>query len=642
MTQEILQQARLLATPKSELNTLMQQAVGARHYGVEELLSRPRRFSFSLSPCGAYLSFREHQEDGKDNVFVQELASGNTWCALQEGEEPIKGYGWLNRERLFYLSDRGGDENYWLYACDIYGGDALCLTPYEGCKVQILAILREDPQHIIVGINKNNPQLFEPYKLNIYTAQLEQLYENSNPQAPIQEFLFDKYAVLRGFVRLEGGVNQAFYYQEQEGGEYTHKITTRWDESFDILCFNYPSNNRHEAYVASNIGRDKTAILLYDLRTMKPIKELFVNEDYDVAHLSLSRKRNYEINYWAYDADKYTIVPLSDTYKKIDRKMKQECPEELYYVVDYDDEEETFLVVAQSDREYGTYYTYCTATDELQLLCSLKPHLKKEYLAPMLPIELTAADGLPLRGYLTLPIRDDETTKVPLVLIPHGGPQGIRDTWGFDHEAQLLAQYGYATLQVNFRISGGYGKAFLQAGFKQIGNAVQADMEDAVDYVVGHYPIDAKRMAVYGGSHGGYATLMALVRNPDKFVCGIDYVGISSIETFFESFPEYWKPMRDVMKEIWYDVDDPKELQQARDVSPLLQIDRIQKPVFVVQGANDPRVKLSEANQMVQALRHKGLFTPYMVKENEGHGFYHEENRIEFYKAMIGFLKSYL
>lgn len=647
MMQESLQKARELASSAEELQRIAQEAGQPAHYGVEELFQRPQRFAFAISPCGTYFSFRERQPDGKSHLYLQELTTGQTTCILQEGEEPIKGYGWLSPERLYYIQDQGGDENYHLYACDTDGSHALDLTPYPNCKVQIIALLRDDPKHIIIGMNKNNPQLFEPYRLNVYDGTTELLFRNEDVTAPIQDFIFDKMGRMRGFVRLENGVNSSLYYNDdlsKVGREdvYRHKITTRWDETFDLLYFNYPSSNPHEVYVCSNVGRDKSAILRYDIRSMELLEELFVHPEYDVAGLSLSRKRNYEINYWSYDADRYTLCPISETYRAIDRRFKALDPDELYYVVDYDDEEKTFLIVTQSDRNYGTYHTYRPATDEVQTLCSLKPDLQAENLSPMQHLKLKARDGVELHAYLTLPLSASKDRPVPMVVIPHGGPQGIRDTWGFDPEVQLLAQYGYASLQVNFRISGGYGKKFLRAGFKQVGRAVQSDLEDAVQYVLEHYPIAERQLAVYGGSHGGYATLMAMVRRPQLFACGVDYVGISSIETFFESFPEYWKPMRDIVKEIWYDVDDPQELAIAREVSPLLQTDRIERPILVVQGANDPRVKLSEANQMVEALRAKGLSTPYMLKENEGHGFYNENNRIEFYRTMIGFLALHL
>lgn len=226
-----------------------------------------------------------------------------------------------------------------------------------------------------------------------------------------------------------------------------------------------------------------------------------------------------------------------------------------------------------------------------------------------------------------------------MIVNPHGGPQGIRDSWGFNPEDQLFASRGYATLHVNFRISGGYGKQYLKNGFKQIGRKTMEDIEDGVNYCIQQGWVDANRMAIYGASHGGYATLMGLIKTPSLYRCGVDYVGVSNIETFFASFPEYWKPYKDIMKEIWYDLDNPDELKIAREVSPVNQIEKITKPLFIIQGANDPRVNIAESDQMVMALREKGINVPYMVKYNEGHGFQREDNSVQLYQSMLGFLQ---
>jgi dipeptidyl aminopeptidase/acylaminoacyl peptidase len=265
------------------------------------------------------------------------------------------------------------------------------------------------------------------------------------------------------------------------------------------------------------------------------------------------------------------------------------------------------------------------------------PQLKEEDMAEMRPITFKSRDGLTIHGYITLPKAVLQGKKAPLIVNPHGGPQGVRDSWFFNPEVQLFASRGYATLQVNFRISGGYGKEFLRAGFKQVGRKVMDDIEDGVNYVIEQGWVDKDKIAIYGGSHGGYATLMGLVKTPDLYVCGVNYVGISSIFTFFQSFPDYWKPFIKMSKEIWDDIDDPEEAIIAKEVSPVFQIDKIKKPLFVVQGANDPRVNINESDQIVVKLREKGFIIPYMVKYNEVHGFGHEENRMDLYKCIMGF-----
>lgn len=336
------------------------------------------------------------------------------------------------------------------------------------------------------------------------------------------------------------------------------------------------------------------------------------------------------------------IIQISKIYKDLDSRIKKQFPGKEYGVVDFDDDETKFLVILQSDKLYGTYYEYDTKTKTFKLLYDLMPQLKEADMAVMKPITFKSRDGMTIHGYITLPKEALAGNKVPMIVNPHGGPQGIRDSWGFNPETQLFASRGYATLQVNFRISGGYGKEFLRAGFKQIGRKAMDDVEDGVKYAISQGWADKDKIAIYGGSHGGYATLMGLVKTPELYACGVDYVGVSNIETFFASFPEYWKPMKDMVKEIWYDLDNPEELRIAREVSPVNNIDKIRKPLFVVQGANDPRVNINESDQIVTALRAKGFEVPYMVKYNEGHGYYREENRMDFYGAMMGFFAKYL
>jgi dipeptidyl aminopeptidase/acylaminoacyl peptidase len=583
------------------------------------------------------------EKDGlKNHVYIKEIATGKVTRAIEEKKEPVKGYGWVNDNRLIYVMDNGGNENYHIYAVDIDGSNQMDLTPFEGVRAMILNELKDQKDYIIISMNKDNRQVFEPYKLNVNTGALEKLFENDDPANPIQGYDFDKDGNLRGYTRMVNGVEMEYYYKDLQTGKFNLLKKMKWYDTFTVLSFNYASKDPDDAYVMTNLDSDKTEIVLYDLKQNKSIRKLFSNPDYDVAGMRLSRKRNYEIDYFAYEGERYVILPQSNFFRDFSKKMAAEFKDVEYYVTDFDDNETRFLIVVQSDKVYGKYYEYDTRTGRFSLLYDLMPQLNPNDMAEMRPISFKSRDGLTLHGYITLPKAALEGEKVPLVVNPHGGPQGIRDSWGFNPEAQLFASRGYATLQVNFRISGGYGKEFLRAGFKQIGRKVMEDVEDGVKYVIDQGWVDPAKVAIYGGSHGGYATLMGLVKSPDLYTCGVDYVGISNIETFFASFPEYWKPLTDMAKEIWYDLDNPEEAKIAREVSPIYQIDKITRPVFVVQGANDPRVNINESDQIVTALRAKGLYVPYMVKYNEGHGFYREENRMDFYSAMMGFLARYL
>lgn len=630
-----------LVSPEEELQALKLADKGDYKYKVEDYFAKPKASSFQLSPNGKYLSYME--KDGlKNHVYIKEVATNKVARAIEEKEEPIKGYGWVNDDRLIYVMDDGGNENYHIYAVNIDGTNARDLTPFKDVRAMMLNELKDQKDYIIISMNKDNKQIFEPYKLNVNTGEMEKLFENTDPANPVQGYDFDKDGNLRGYSKLVNGIEMEYYYKDLATGAFNLLKKMNWDDSFRVMSFNYSSDNPDDAYVLTNLNSDKTEIVLYDLKQNKELKKVFSNPHFDVSGMRLSRKRNYEIDYFAYEGEKYVILPQSRFFKDFSAKMAAEFKDVEYYVTDFDDDETKFLIVVQSDKVYGKYYEYDVKTGKFSLLYDLMPQLNPSDMAEMRPITFKSRDGLTIHGYITLPKAALEGKKVPLVVNPHGGPQGIRDSWGFNPETQLFASRGYATLQVNFRISGGYGKEFLRAGFKQIGRKVMDDVEDGVKYVIEQGWVDPAKIAIYGGSHGGYATLMGLVKTPDLYTCGVNYVGVSNIETLFATVPEYWKPLMEMMYEIWYDLKDPAELALAREVSPVHHVDRIIKPVFVVQGANDPRVNINESDQIVAALRAKNLYVPYMVKYNEGHGFYREENRMDFYSAMMGFLAKYL
>jgi dipeptidyl aminopeptidase/acylaminoacyl peptidase len=630
-----------LATSDSELDALAAMDKGDYRYTVEDYFAKPKASTFRFSPDGKYLSYREKDENGKRHIYVKETSTGKVTRAIEEKEELVRGYGWVNNERLVYAMDQGGDENYHIYAVDLDGTNLKDLTPIEGVRANILELVKDDKDHIIVSMNKNNPQVFEPYRVNVRTGAMEQLYTNEDIANPIMGYNFDKDGNLRGFVKLRDGVDQDIYYGSAEDGFKILKSLS-WKDNFGILEFAYTTPNPDDAYVLTNLETDKAEIVLYDLKQDKTLERLFSHKEYDAGGMGTSRKRNWEIDYYTYEGSKQEIIPVSDSFKDLHQRITQEFPGMQYSIPDVTDEEDKLLIFIQSDRLYGTYYLYDVKTDEISELYNLMPQLKDEDMAEMRPISFKSRDGITIHGYITLPKAALEGQKVPVIVNPHGGPQGIRDSWGFNPEAQLFASRGYATLQVNFRISGGYGREFLESGFKQIGRKAMDDVEDGLQYVVDQGWVDADKAAIYGGSHGGYAVLRGLTKTPDLYACGVDYVGVSNLFTFMKTIPPYWKPYLKIIKEIWYDEDIPEEKAIMEEVSPVYQIDKIEKPLFVAQGANDPRVNIDESDQIVEALRKKGFDVPYMVKYDEGHGFGKEENSIHLYKSMMGFFAKHL
>ena len=630
-----------LPSSKEELQALAAKDKGNYKYRVEDYFAKPKASSFGLSPDGKYMSYQEKDANLKNHVYVKNIKTGEVKRAIEEKGEVIRGFGWKNNNYLIYLMDKGGNENYHIYSVKIDGTDNKELTPYDGVKVGILSFLKEDSQHIIVQMNKNNRQINEPYKLNIVNGEIKQLFTNEDLQNPIMGYDFDKDGKLRGYTKIKDGIFTQYYYTA-DGKNFTMLKEMGMSDSFSVLRYNYASPNPDDAYVLTNLNSDKAEIQLYDLKLNKPIKTVFANNDYDVSGMATSRKRGYEVDYFSYTGEKTIVVPQSKYFKNIDKKIRKQFPKYQYVIADYTDDESMYLIAVTSDKLVGKYYTYDPKKNEFKFLYDLMPQLKEEDMAVMRPISFKSRDGKTIHGYITLPKAALDGKRVPLIVNPHGGPQGIRDRWGFNPETQLFASRGYATLQVNFRISGGYGKDFLKSGFKQIGRKAMDDVEDGVQYSINQGWAGKDKVAIYGASHGGYAVLRGMTKTPDLYACGVDYVGVSNIFTFMNTFPAYWKPYTKMMKEIWYDVEDPKEKEIATEVSPVFHIDKIKKPLFVIQGGNDPRVNINESDQIVEGLRKKGFAVPYMVKYDEGHGFAKEENQIELYKTMLGFFAENL
>ena len=611
-------------------------------YSIEDYFKKPNQSSFKFSPKGLYLSFQEKDGKNKNHVYVKNTKTNEVTRVIEEGKNLIRGYGWANDNRLIYVKDKGGDENYHLFAVDIDGNNQKELTPYDNVKVDILNNLKDQKDYMIIQMNKDNSQIFEPYRINIKSGEITKLFENKDPSNSISEYNFDKDGNLKAYTQQKNGTEYVLYYRTGEDKPFKKIIQRTWKETFSILAFDYTTENSHKVFVISNIKSNTDEIILYDFEKKEVIKKVYSNEIFDVGGVSRSRKRDYEVDYYYYTGEKSVVIPVSTTYKKLHEKFIEKFKNKDFDIVSKTDEEDKFLIYVTSDKLYGIYYLYEAMKDQFKEVFNLMPALDPKEMAEIRPIKFKSRDGLTIYGYLTIPNQSKEGKKVPLIINPHGGPYGPRDNWGFNPETQLFASRGYATLQVNYRGSGGYGKDFFLAGNKQIGRKMLDDLEDGLAYVKTLNLIDENKIAIYGGSYGGLATLGSLVKTPNLYTCGVDYVGVSNLFTFFKAFPPYWKPYLGQVYEQWYDENSPEDQEIMKLVSPALNVDKIIKPLFVVQGANDPRVNIDESDQIVENLRSRGFDIPYMVKYNEGHGFGHEENRIELYKAMMGFFAKHL
>ncbi len=514
---------------------------------------------------------------------------------------------------------------------------------FDKTTVRLLNVLKDDPNHMIVQMNKDNEQLFEPYKININTGKVEKLFENKDPNTPIYGYTFDNSGVLRAYSKLKEGKYFENFYKNLETNEFELRNQTDFETNDGILAFDYTTDYPHDAYLVSNLNSDKYEVYKYDLKENKILETIFKDDTYAIKNMVISSKRrNYEVDFYSYEGAKETVVSVSKFYKKLHKRLHKKFGNKEISVLSHDDEETKFIVHVSSDKLRGIYYLYNLSTNSFEELANMLPHLDENDMAEMRPISFTSRDGKTIHGYITLPKEALNGQKVPLILNPHGGPFGVRDSWGYVGEVQLFASRGYATLQVNYRGSGGYGKAFQKAGHKQVGRAMIDDLEDGVKYAISQGWIDENKVAVYGGSYGGLATLQSLIKTPEMYICGIDYVGVSNLFSQLENFSGIRKSFVQWYKDRYYDPENPEEHKIMTAVSPALNADKISQPLLVIQGANDPRVKIEQADQIVKNMRDRGIEVPYMVKYNEGHGFAHEENRIELYKTMLGFFAQHL
>jgi dipeptidyl aminopeptidase/acylaminoacyl peptidase len=508
------------------------------------------------------------------------------------------------------------------------------LTPGDKLNSEVVDPLPDDDRHLLVAHNRRDPKVFDVYRIDVATGE-EQLVAR-NP-GDITGWLTDHAGRLRVAVSTDG-VNTSLLYRDREEDPFRTLLTTSFRETVAPLLFTFDNKN---LYVASNRGRDKTAIFTFDVAAGKEGELLYARDDVDVDGLNYSRKRKV-LTSVTFTTWKEERVVLDPEIRTIYDRIQAQLPGYQVKITAEDKAEDKFIVVSTSDRTEGRRYLYDVATGRLRFLADTMPWLKEGGLAEMKPVSYQSRDGLTINGYLTLPRNarlGAQARRLPVVVNPHGGPWA-RDVWDFNPEVQFLASRGYAVFQPNFRGSTGYGKAFWEAGFKQWGRAMQDDVTDGVLWLVQEGIADPRRIAIYGGSYGGYSTLAGVTYTPDLYAAAVDYVGVSNLFTFMQTIPPYWKPYLDQMHEM---VGDPATDQEMlAKYSPALHADRIRTPLFIAQGANDPRVNKAESDQVVEALRKRGVAVEYMVKANEGHGFQNEENRMDFYGAMEKFLARYL
>lgn len=601
----------------------------------EALFGNPERAQARLSPGGERLSFLA-PVDGVLNVWVGPVdgdLSRDFSPVTDDRARGIRAYFWTEDGRyLVYLQDQNGDENWRLYAVDPENrGEARDLTPFEDVQAQVIGRSRHHPGEILVGLNERDPRLHDAYRLTVATGELELAAENPGGVAG---WTADEELRVRAATRTRGDGGADLLYRPDEASQW--REIARWDkeDSLNSAPLGFTADGSRMHLLDS---REANAARLVTLDPDSGESDVLAEDPhYDVGGVELNPDSR-EVEAVAFVRARAEWVVLDDAVREDFKALNSLHPGDLT-IASRDHADRRWLVAFDADDGPAAYYFYDREAKGGAHLFDSRSDLAEYTLARMEPVSFAARDGLQLHGYLTLP-PGAAPSGLPVVLNVHGGPWA-RDMWGYDPEAQWLANRGYACLQVNFRGSTGYGKEFVNAGDREWGAKMHDDLVDTVRWAGEEGIADPERVAIFGGSYGGYAALSGAAFTPELFRCAVDIVGPSNLVTLIESIPPYWETLRSTFTER---VGDPEaEPEFLRSRSPLFYVDDIGIPILIAQGANDPRVKQQESEQIVAALKEKGLDHEYLLFEDEGHGFARPENRLAFYAAAEAFLTRHL
>ena len=601
-----------------------------REIPIEDFFRTPDRTDYKLSPDGGHYAF-VGPYNGTSNVFIREIGGAEDRRLTSATDRDIIRFFWGNSSHIMYLQDNEGDENYRLYRVNVDSKEVVCLTDFDNVSTRVISRLGSDPDELLISMNRRDPEVFDPYRLNVETGELELLVENPGS---IRGWMADN----AGVVRI--GHAAGLMYRKDDKSPFVEAIALDAGDTFSPEYFT-PDNKNVYAY--SSVGRDKIAIVEYDLENGREVRVLFEHPEYDAFgdderdHFRYSQEKE-KLLYALYTAEKRRLHFFDDEMAGIFRDLEKEIGEYEIVFKSATDDFSRFILEVTSDRLPGAYYLYDSAKRELDLLSLAAPWIDEKEMAGMETIEYESRDGLTIHGYLTLP-NGRSPRNLPLIVHPHAGPQW-RNSWGFDARTQFFANRGYAVLQVNYRGSEGYGKDFMKAGFRQWGLKMQDDITDGVNWLIERGIADKDRVAIFGWSFGGYAALAGLTFTPELYACGLDLWGISNYFTFYEGFPPYWKPYLEEINERWG--DPVADSLQMYETSPVFHVERIRAPVFIAQGVNDPRVRIRQSEQMVEELEKHGKEYEYYPIEGEGHAFSNEEKIIDLMRRIEAFLEKHM
>ncbi len=597
----------------------------------EVLFGNPDKAKPRIAPNGQLLAYLA-PVNGVLNVWVRTVGTEDDKPVTRGAERGIQRYFWApNSSQILFIQDKDGDENSHLYSVDVSTQAVRDLTPIEGIRVKIVAVSRLVPDAILVGINDRDPAYHDVYRLDLASGRLDLVEKN---EGNFLAFEADPSLKLRGALRLlpDGGME----HMTRDGIGSPWRRVIQWLPA-DVLNsgpLGFTADGK-SLHVLSSSGSNTSELRRVDLATGVETT-LASDQHVDVVDFLID-PLTIEVQAVALNRERLHWQVL-DRSIKTDFRVLGRLRRGDFRVIDRDFADRTWIVSYTVDSAPTYYYAYDRSTREAKLLFSNRGALEGLRLAKMFPISYRARDGLLIHGYLTMP-RGVKARRLPMVVVVHNGPWS-RDSWGYDGVAQWLANRGYAVLQVNYRGSTGYGKAFLNAADRDWGGKMQDDLADGVRWAIEKGIADPKRVGILGDSYGGYATLVALSKTPDLYRCGVDMYGITNLVTFMENIPPTLKFAESLL---WERVGHPvRDEVMLKERSPINHVDKIIKPLLIAQGANDSRVKKAESVKMVEALRRAGKTVEYVEYPDEGHGFTKPKNRLDFFARAEKFLSKHL
>jgi dipeptidyl aminopeptidase/acylaminoacyl peptidase len=598
-----------------------------RQIPVSVFFKTPEKSYFKISPDGKYISYLKPYKD-KQNIYIRSLVTGAEQMATTFTDYSVRDYTWTFNNQIVFTQDIIAVDEFRIYSLDVATLKFKSLLNLDKARIRILNRNRQQPDVITVAMNKRDPVNFDVYRLNVKTGELKPYLLNPGN---ITKWYPDADGSIR-LVKVSDGVNETIMYRANDKSSFKPIIKNNFNDRVEPIAFTGEGSN---FYALSNVNRDKTALIEISAETGKEVKVVYASDKADILDVNYSKvKRRLELVAWeeAKPQKHFLDADIKSMYNNLSGKVKGDQID----IVDRDSAENKFVIVSSTDKNPGSYYLYERSSDKVTKLADINPETKPQELCDMQPVSFKASDGMLINGYLTIP-KGKERRNLPVVVMPHDGIWG-RSSWGYDAEVQFLANRGYAVFQVNFRGSAGYGKAFRTAGFKQVGGKIQQDITDGVKWLITNKIANPKKIAIFGGSFGGFSALYGVSFHPELYNCAIVKYGLINFFTYLKDVPPFVKPYLKMTYEM---VGNPEtDADQLRAISPVFHTDKIKSPLLIFQGAKDPRANISELNQFVRELKKRNVPVTYRLKENERAFFRSEHNRMEMYTEIDTFLSA--